>query len=555
MQVWKNLRKGEGTIAEYQSFLAKHADWPDVGRIVAEGEKKILAADMSVTRDVSWFTKHAPMSSKGWIRYVDALKAGKKPKEKIDSEVRKAWAHGIDVADENSFYQKWGKNLTTKDHTEREYRLMLLGSSSPLARSNKAHVYPCALSYQVIRGHLKAREYDLAHALLKANLNEIKTVHPNMAAEWWRVRHAVARECLEKGQWNEALELVQHHGLVEGTEDWATAEWTRGWFLWHTQQFDLAFKVFSHAYGKVRAPTSRSRMAFWAAESAKSMGQPDVAQQWHTKSTHYACSFYGQLSVRVMDQKLPDLFWAEPTGVKFKKDDLYNVIIGNNELTKDEMLMFFQAWLKRLHHNHAPTDPIFAKVVELAHQKGGDMMAVAVMRLVNFVSPLFVKKAFPTLPGVASDIALVSNAIAWRESGFDPQAVSCAGAIGLMQVMPGTFDLEKKKMESPPTESIYVPAANVIVGTHIIKRLMQTYPHILMSLGAYNAGEDPVARWVQVFGEPPNMDADPILIADWVEKIPYYETRNYVQRVLEKVCVYRIILGEGASSTTPIAIA
>lgn len=550
LETWRMLREGRGTPAQYLQFLKKHNDWPDKNGIITAGEKVLLEKPMQAKRDATWFDHHPPTTFSGIMRYVEALHVLKSKKTR--DVVRQNWRMNVSVSDEKEFYNKWKSYLKkddvifNSDNKIRQYRLMMQGEESILAAKEHTTIYGCVVGFIKIKEHLKAKRYNDAEILLKETL-PIKTEPLPMPDAWWKVCHAVARECIERKDYQTALEFVEKHGLPEGTEDWAQAEWTRGWLLWNTDQFTKAYQVFSYAFDKVKAPMSRARMAFWAAESAKCADMKELSTEWYKKSATYGLTFYGQLSARCLNQPISDLFWKEQSTppASLKKDDLYHVITGKEELTKEEKLLFFSAWVKRLHRTHQPTDTIFSYAVHLAKKKGDDALAVAIMRLVNFVCPKLVRSAFPTLPGVAADVAVIANAIAWRESGFDPDIVSSAGAIGLMQMMPGTFEKEKRQMPDPkPTGTVNNPKANVAVGTFLIKRLMNLYPHIVLALSAYNAGEAAANRWREVFGEPPAMDGEPVALADWIEKIPYYETRNYVQRVLEKMCVYEQIMND-----------
>lgn len=554
LEMWRTLRDGRGTPEQYLQFLKTHNDWPDKEGLVAAGEKVIVSKPMSAKRDIQWFDNHAPKTFLGIMRYVEALHSLKKHK-KVLEVVRQVWRTSVDLSDEKEFYSKWKKYLTEDDvgfHADnkiRQYRLMMRGEGSTFLEKCHTTVYSCVVNYRKIKEYLKSKRYSEAEALLRETLPTIAAGPVAMPETWWKVRHAVARECIERKDYAAALSFVEKHGLPEGTEDWATAEWTRGWLLWHTDQFADAYSTFVNVYNKVKAPISRSRMAFWAAESAKRAHMEDQVTGWHQKSAQYGLTFYGQLSARYLNQPVSDLFWTDQAtpDATVKKDELYRMITGKEELSKEEKLLFFGAWVKRLQLKRDPNDPIFAYAVQLAKQKGGHALTVAIMRLVNFASPKLVRLAFPTLPGIPGDVAVLANAIAWRESGFDPQIVSSAGAVGLMQMMPGTFEKEKRKMTGPaPVGTVRTPAANVAVGAFLIKRLMQEYQHILLALCAYNAGEDPVKRWRDVFGNPPSMEAEPVEVADWIERIPYYETRNYVQRVLEKVYIYQMLASGSA---------
>jgi soluble lytic murein transglycosylase len=137
-------------------------------------------------------------------------------------------------------------------------------------------------------------------------------------------------------------------------------------------------------------------------------------------------------------------------------------------------------------------------------------------------------------------------AIARQESAFNPRAVSSANALGLMQVLPGTgkqiakkfgFAFDRNKMLSDPSYNAQMGAAEL---GDVLESYRGSY---ILSFVAYNAGRGRVKQWIERFGDPRDPNVDPI---DWVERIPFSETRNYVQRVLENMQVYRAQLGQGS---------
>jgi len=134
-------------------------------------------------------------------------------------------------------------------------------------------------------------------------------------------------------------------------------------------------------------------------------------------------------------------------------------------------------------------------------------------------------------------------AIIRQESEFDPEAESPAGALGMMQLLPGTAKETARKISLPYEGSqLTSPNYNMRLGSNYLARMINAYDgSYVMAIAAYNAGPGNVRKWTQQFGTPGTNAYDAI---NWIEKIPFYETRNYVQRVLENLQVYRALEGK-----------
>lgn len=550
LDTWRTLKEGGGAFEDYEKFVHENPHWPDTGSIVQLAEQALIKEKVPSNRVLRWFSKHKPRTEEGLFFYTHTL--GETGSEQKLSIIRQAWRERISVKKEGDFYKKWGKHLRTADHTERQYLLMLKGSSSPLALAKGAQLLPGTAVYQEIKRLLKEKKYEAAYKVFqpKAKLLAKEFKEKNQEEYFWKLLNAIARERLEIQDYAEALKIVTQHNLPKSSEEWINAEWFKGWMCWKVGKFQQAYSTFQNLYKLVGSPISLARMAFWAAESARSLKKYEEATAWHKKSATYGMTYYGQLSAQKLGETYKISFWPEesaaepPSNIHFEKDEIYQVLSGDYNLTLAEQKKFFQLWIKKLQQHHKDgRSAIFSYAVELAYQKGGSPLAVMVMRFVNFHSPMFSRKAFPMLEGVDSDIKPLACAITWRESGFDPDITSPAGAVGMMQVMLYTFKEEQKKMGMGETDLVITnPKDNVRVGSFLIKRLMQKYGHVFLALTAYNAGEKATDRWVSVFGCPPSLDDDPIKIANWIESIPYYETRNYVPRVMEKMNVYRTII-------------
>jgi soluble lytic murein transglycosylase len=142
--------------------------------------------------------------------------------------------------------------------------------------------------------------------------------------------------------------------------------------------------------------------------------------------------------------------------------------------------------------------------------------------------------------GLAVSRAL-ALAISRRESEFDPAARSAADARGLMQVLPSTAKLVAPRVGlSYDAAKLNDPAYNVRIGTGYLAQLVEQFgPSVALIASGYNAGPGRPKRWMGLFGDPRDPSVD---VVDWVEMIPFTETRTYVMRVTESLVIYRAIL-------------
>jgi soluble lytic murein transglycosylase len=167
--------------------------------------------------------------------------------------------------------------------------------------------------------------------------------------------------------------------------------------------------------------------------------------------------------------------------------------------------------------------------------------------------------SYPTMlsrmKGIAQEWALV-HAVIRQESAFDAEAVSSAGALGLMQLMPATAREVARKNKLPEDRTLLVtnPAHNIRIGSLYLQTLLNRYDNSYpLALAAYNAGLGRVDRWLRTYGDPRTPEVN---MVDWIELIPLSETRNYVQRCLENTYIYRVKLkGVQKSATAPIHVA
>ena len=260
----------------------------------------------------------------------------------------------------------------------------------------------------------------------------------------------------------------------------------------------------------------------------------------------YDASYYGQLAAERIGRPMPDALPDEPRPggfelVTFNRDELVRAVFLLNELGQDDLIKPFIDRLARLGDDPAR----LVLVGRLALAVGRLDLATRVGRYAYLRGVRLTSLAYPVIepPRDVPERALVLS-IARQESNFDIRAMSRRGARGVMQLMPATARKVSRRLNLRYSRSRLRsdPSYNMRLGGAYLKSLLERYNgSYVLAIAAYNAGPAAVRRWVSLHGDPRSNDLDSI---DWIEMIPYRETRNYVQRVLENLMIYRLLVGE-----------
>ena len=364
------------------------------------------------------------------------------------------------------------------------------------------------------------------------------------AEKWGDERALFVRESLDAKRHKRAYALAAGHGLSEG-KYFADMEWIAGWIaLRRLDDPKTALVHFSQLHNGVKTPVSKARAAFWAGEAAAALGDGASARDWRTEGARYQSAFYGQLaSERLTGQALLNIpGQIAPASGTCTED--HRIAVGSALALGGAIVParnFFYDAAKTC--NNANEVKALGLVAE---KQGAFRISIGMSRKVREqgifipeISHPLVRLPIQGCRGENAPERALTLAIARQESGFDPTAGSSAGAQGVMQVMPGTA-----KRTVRATGMRYSRARlgsdrdyNAIIGQCYLSRMLErfegSYP---LAIASYNAGPSRIDDWVKRNGDPRRGE---INMVDWIERIPFHETRNYVQRVLENVAVYR----------------
>lgn len=581
--LWIELMRGgpEVPFAQYRDFISNNPTWP--GLIVMRKHAERALQNQSDALAAEWFKQFPPVSPPGKTRLAD-LEIAAGHGAAADTLLRETWIDAnFAPADETAFLQHYGDRIRPIDHARRLDRLLWSGRDAD-ARRMLARVSLAQRALGVARLALLNGTPDAEHLFTlvppqlqddpgltfarlkwrrrKDHLDDAITLLDHPPADlvkplaWAGERQILARTALSEGKAAVAYRLAAANGLSEGAA-FGELEFLAGWIaLRHLNNPAEAYQHFVKLYDHSKMAISRARGAYWAARAAAALHRNQDAADWYAKAAANRTTYYGQLaSAAIHDggtikvEREPDPSQAEVA--KFEALELVRaardlVAMGDGE---DARPFLFQL----IETATAPGDYVQIARLALALERP-DMELMAAKRAINDGVNLFAEN-YPLValpPGGKAEPALVL-AVTRQESGFDQGAISVVGARGMMQLMPPTAQKMAKSLSLPYSASLLTDdrVYNMRLGRAYIDEMLDQFSgSYVLAIAAYNAGPARVGQWIGQFGDPRARNAD---VIDWIESIPISETRNYVQRVLENLQVYRLMLGDRAKAFELVA--
>ena len=367
--------------------------------------------------------------------------------------------------------------------------------------------------------------------------------------KWWVERAIMTRALIYEDKYEKAYKIASQHSLDKGPE-FAEAEWLSGWIaLSFLNDPILAIDHFNNFYQNVSYPISLSRGAYWLGRAYEKIGDKRQSENWYLEATKYLTTYYGQLAFLKINPNQKFELEEQATVTEeyrkyFNKKELVKITHLLDELNKDK---YTKNILRHLANDNINSgSEILA--AELATNISRYDFAIQVSKLASYEKRFHNTFNYPIIsvpqyingrkvPETAFILSLIR-----QESEFDMRANSHVGAQGLMQIMPYTAKLVAKQAKLPYSKSRLTsdPEYNINLGSHYIAGLILEYDGAYpFATAAYNAGPKRVKHWKKINKDPQKKQID---FVDWVELIPFKETRNYVQRVMENYNVYRYIL-------------
>jgi len=577
---WNILRAAPKTDADFAStwrFLRDSPDWPEPEVLRRQAEDRI--APETPAGDVfRYFTAFPPLTSAGHMRRLEAAQAAS-PTD-VQKFASDSWQNAtFRASDESDFLNRYGQLLSGPDHIARFDRILRDGRPQvarelqpklppdyqPVANARLAMATRAADAPTVLRGVSAARLAEPAIKLEQAqwlrrtgSLDDAKALLAAPVASqndaWWNERNQLARDLLAAGRTADAYAVTVPHGLTKGVA-FAEAEFLSGWIaLRHLKRTPEAQKHFQTLYDGVTTDISKSRAAYWLGRTHETAGRAKDANEWYGRASGFGQTFYGQLAARKLPggaARLPnDPIASAADHQSLGGRELVTVARYLGQAGDFERARPFLLRLARLVTAPGETALLAQLAVEL---KRPDVALTIARRATESGVTLF-DTAFPVvdLGATGSIERALALAVSRQESSFNAAAVSPSGALGLMQLLPGTARDVAGRLGVPFIQDKLTrdPTYNVQLGSQYLAEMLQRFGGSYeLALAAYNAGPNRVARWLETMGDP---RAGKIDMVDWIEMIPFRETRNYVQRIMEGVGVYRDRLN-GPFRTVPPA--
>jgi len=561
------------SFSEISQFISAHPDWPEQKKLKIRAELSLPDSNIDADEIIKWFGSETPITGVGKIALAASLqKTGKKSDTKIEELVRSAWREGdFSEAQELSIIAIYYNMIRKEDDIARADRLIWEGKTSAAERifikfeEGHRKLYKARIALQddkkaalkmvaQLPASLKKDVgliYDLIAYQFRHNgsdsvINGLLLSTPKKVPypeKWWRYREAKIREALIDDNIPLASRLLENNAQEEG-QTAADASWLKGRVLLKYKNHPKeAYQVFTKMFSSVKYPVSKSRAAYWAAKAAQQAGDVQEAKSWFSKAISYPTTFYGQLASLINNGTIPLKIPAPPSiddNIREEFNSRSTVRAANLCIAFGDFALAGKLINNLVTDSNSDSETLLAS--ELGVKAGRVSLSVKAAKKAMQNNIALIDTGYPT-PPTPENILLPRNltlAITRQESEFDNMAKSPSGALGMMQLLPSTArEVARKNDIGFDAQKLYDPEYNMLLGSLYLQRMIDNYDgSFIMGIAAYNGGPGNVYKWVQKFGRPENNIESAI---DWIENIPFSETRNYVQRVLENLQVYRYI--------------
>jgi soluble lytic murein transglycosylase len=578
---WIILRSDDNgaTVERYRAFLAANPSWPSQTFLRRRAEAALWDDHRDDDTVLGYFQNEKPLSAKGKFALAQALIAHG-DRSGAERHVRDAWRNDSISGDvETTALDLFGPFITPGDHKAR-MDLMLYGSDTDAALRAAKRLGAAQMALARARigvtkkagnakalldavpselhsdpGYMFARIQQLRRDERFAEAAQLMIAAPRDPArlhnldEWWIERRLLSRKMLDVGEHRSAY-LIARDAALPARDIYKTEqEFTAGWIaLRFLKDPATAAQHFARiGVGSVN-PTALARAGYWQGRAAEAAGRSAEARQAYASAAEQSTSYYGQLARAKLGMPQLDINGAPGArGRGVERLEIVRAVALLYALDEREIAIPI---FGDIGENGDPDAALGLGELASRNADARAMLLVgkaALNRGLPFDHYAYPTVGIPAFPTVGPEVERsVVYAIARQESAFNQAVVSPANAYGLMQVTPdagryvtkkygATFDLAKLKSD---------PVYNASIGAAELGGLLDDYRgSYIMTFAGYNAGRGSVRKWVERYGDPraPKVDA-----VDWVESIPFAETRNYVQRIMENLQVYRARFGGGS---------
>tara|TARA_B100000686_G_scaffold354671_1_gene466301 strand:- start:6159 stop:8198 length:2040 start_codon:yes stop_codon:yes gene_type:complete len=555
-----------------KKFVEENPDWPQKKQLRRKMEL-FINKNLNNKEIIKYFETYPPITTKGAVNYVDALKK-EKGLENVKNLIRKTWIERkFTRSQSKDFYKRYKKVLRIEDHDARIEKLTWTGRSYearrmlPLINKNKKKLYNAkiilrrragnadqaissidtdllndqGLVYERLRWRRKSRLYKTAYDLINPLPNNLK-----YERKWWYEISIIVRKLIENKEYKKAYYLIKDFSS-KSNELLSESEWYAGWIAYEFLNFDSEIHInhFLNSYENTDHKGEKAKSGYWAGRAYEKINNIELSNLWYENSAKYVTEFYGQLSHEKINTNKSLIPNEELYGKNlFIKDDLDFV---NSDIYKASELMLANGTRKNaklfisslIYNSKSPGQ--LQIIAKLSKDFDRPDLAIKASKYAEKKNIYLYHYAYPSLKNykIYKDVEKeLVYAVIKQESAFDSKAISRVGARGMMQIMPATANIVSKQLKLNYSKKRLTSDVqyNVSLGSYYLYSLIEDYDSYLLALIGYNAGPRRVKRWIKKFGDPrkENVDYD-----SWIEKIPIKETRLYVKIVLSNLQVYR----------------
>jgi soluble lytic murein transglycosylase len=581
---WVILRSDDAgaSFARFNEFVSANPSWPSIVTLRRRAEAMLWQERPNPATVRAYFGNAKPLSARGQLALARALMVQGEHRN-AQALVRRVWREEALPSDvEDRVLETFGEYLNRDDHKARMDRRLYekddteaglrmanrLGGHEPaIAKAriamldrggNKTLVdaVPAAaredIGYKFARIQMLRRSDKVAEAtaLMHSIPTPLDTHHD--LDEWWVERRLLARRLLDEGDFKNAYLVARNATTPERDNYRAEHQFTAGWIaLRFLNDPRTAYEHFKRIGDGNDNPIALARAAYWQGRAAEAMHRTHEARAHYQQAARYPTAYYGQIArAKLGYGELalnPFPMLSSEQRARLSRLDIVRAV---ELLYAIEARDLANTMLADLGDKFGDTATL-ALLAEITAKYRDARGMLLVGKLALGRGHALDHAAFPTIGvpnytpiGPEVEPAIVYS-IVRQESWFNPKTISSANALGLMQVTPpaGKYVASKFKVAFDQKRLLSDQSYNVQMGSAELGDVIKDYRgSYIMAFAAYNAGRGRVRDWVQRFGDPRDPNVDPI---DWVERIPFSETRNYVQRVMENVQVYRVRFGGG----------
>ena len=559
------------------------ADWPRGARRDAATERALSTSGLDPARIVAWFGGAPPATAEGAMTLASAYQALGRQQQAVDL-IRRTFRDKVFEADaQRAMITRFGSMLTPDDYVRRA-DILLYGQQGPAARDIVAMLSDTQAAAARVRmayrqnaanandlyngltpdlqaspgvvferaAYLRRKGMDTLALPMVVNFPAPPTEEASTTI--WKERKQLVVAALKAGDSAGAYAAAANVQAL-APADIAESEFYAGWIaLTRLRNPDAAAAHFAQIAAVGASPITKGRALYWQGRAAEAQGDLIAAQAFYSEGARYITTFYGQLA-------------AEKAGLKELRLDPDPVITagdrarfyGREQVRAARILAdigardLFRSLVLYI-DDTLPNAQESALLVDLARGYGDQDLAMRAVRTAAQRGFILAERGYPLLdhhftpgPGAAETAFVYS--ISRQESNFDPEARSGVGARGMMQLMPATASLVARKLgETHSLERLSDASYNMRLGSVYLGQMVNSFSgSYIMAAAAYNAGPGRPAQWAGLCGDPRGASTDPL---DFIECIPFSETRNYVMRTLETTMVYRARLNGGVTPLT-----